>query len=82
MSEEPRVTKFEEAVAELDSVVRRIDSGELSLEEALAAFEAGVALVRTLTERLNEAESRIDALVRSSAGSLDRQQLHIEDDGA
>ena len=44
--------KFEHELKELETVVARIDSGELSLEESIGAFERGVALVRSLNQKL------------------------------
>ncbi len=69
-AETPGVKKFEEGVAELESLVRQLESGELPLEDALGAFEKGIGLVRELNERLNEAEARIEILTRSSNGQL------------
>ena len=64
------VKKFDEGMAELEAVVARLETGELPLEEALAAFEAGIALVRALNQRLSEAEARIELLGRDAQGAL------------
>lgn len=55
---------FEEALERLEAVVGRLEQGDLELEEALAAFEQGVALTRRCTARLEEAERRVEILVR------------------
>jgi exodeoxyribonuclease VII small subunit len=78
--EEPQVKKFEEGVAELEALVRKLESGELRLEDALSAFEQGIGLVRNLTERLNEAEARIEVLTRSAGGVLGTEPLAVEED--
>ena len=52
---EKKDKKFDQGMAELEAIVARLEAGELPLEEALAAFEAGVTLVRTLNQRLNDA---------------------------
>jgi len=62
--------KFEESLAELESVVDQIDSGELSLEDAITAFERGVGLVRTLNHQLDEIERRVEVLTRGASGEL------------
>ena len=62
--------KFEEALAELESLVQRLEKGELPLEESLAAFERGMALVRQLGDRLAQVEQRVEVLLRSDAGKL------------
>ncbi len=67
----PSLKSFEEALQTLDHLVRRLEAGELSLEESLASFEQGVGLVRQLNERLAEAEQRVELLTRTAAGQLE-----------
>jgi exodeoxyribonuclease VII small subunit len=62
--------RFEDELANLEAIVTRIDSGELSLEEAITAFERGVGLVRSLNQRLDEAEGRVELLMRGAGGAL------------
>jgi exodeoxyribonuclease VII small subunit len=62
--DEPR---FEDALERLEAIVDGLESGDLPLEEALARFEEGVGLTRTLGERLAQAERRIETLVREGA---------------
>ena len=69
---DPDSRKFEDELADLESIVGRIDSGELSLEESISAFERGVALVRSLNQRLDEVERRVEVLIRDSRGELKR----------
>lgn len=64
------VKKFDDGMAALETIVARLETGELPLEEALAAFEAGIALVRGLNQRLSEAEARIELLSRDAEGGL------------
>lgn len=54
---------FEKSLAELESLVQRMEQGELSLEESLKQFERGVALVRTCQQSLNDAEQRVKLLL-------------------
>ena len=61
---------FEQNLAELETLVRRLDGGELPLEEALAAFERGIGLVRRLHETLNQAEQRVEIITRDREGAL------------
>ena len=61
---------FAMRMAALERVVNDLESGELSLEDALRAFEDGIGLVRTLDAQLNEAERRIDVLTRTEGGKL------------
>ena len=62
--------RFEEGLAELEQIVQRLEKGELPLEDSLAAFERGIALVRSLSQRLAGVEQRVEALLRSDAGKL------------
>ena len=53
---------YEEARAELEDVVRRLESGGLSLEESLALWERGEALAKTCQQWLDGARARLDAV--------------------
>lgn len=75
----PMPAKFEDALAELEGVVRRLEQGELPLEDSLAAFERGIALVRLLSERLTQVEQRVEVLLRSEGGKLVVRPLDDED---
>ncbi len=66
---------FEEGMKSLEALVDGLESGELPLERALESFEKGVGLVRTLNERLNEAEKKIEILSRDAAGDLVTEEL-------
>lgn len=70
--------RFEDALHDLEETVRRLESGELSLEDALAAFERGVGLVRVLNEKLGEVEQRVEVLMRDSQGRLGTRPLDPE----
>ena len=61
---EDRALPFEEALEKLEGIVARLERGDLPLEEALGAFEEGVALTRQCAERLDSAERRIEVLVQ------------------
>jgi exodeoxyribonuclease VII small subunit len=62
--------RFEDALAELEGIVQRLEKGELPLEDSLAAFERGIALVRSLSQRLTEVEQRVEVLLKSEAGKF------------
>ncbi len=57
---------FEQALSELEEHVRRLDGGELELEESLTTFESGVKLIRECSELLDDAEQRITELTAGS----------------
>jgi exodeoxyribonuclease VII small subunit len=54
---------FEAALAELEKIVEKMESGEQSLEEALAAFQRGIELTRTCQQGLKEAEQLVEKLL-------------------
>jgi len=62
--------KFEEELKDLEEIVGKIDSGELTLEDSIGAFERGVALVRALNQKLDEIEKKVEVLSRNSQGDL------------
>ena len=62
--------RFETALEDLEQVVEQLDSGELSLEDSLAAFEKGVGLVKFCNDKLNEVEKKVELLVKDKEGKL------------
>ncbi len=56
---------FEGLMEELEGIVGRLERGELSLEESLSAFERGVGISRTASSMLDQAEARVELLVRA-----------------
>ena len=66
--------KFEDALSRLESIVEKLEGGELSLEESLEAFEEGIRLSRICSKRLEEAERKIEILTKGEDG-----QLQVED---
>jgi exodeoxyribonuclease VII small subunit len=69
---------FADGVATLEALVERLESGELTLEEALQAFERGVGLVRALDQKLTEVERRVEILSRADDGTLRLQPAKEE----
>jgi exodeoxyribonuclease VII small subunit len=62
------IRDFEAAIAELESIVKKLEDGDLSLEQSLALYERGVALSKFCHARLEDAERRIELL--SERGEL------------
>jgi len=61
---QPPAPDFEAALEELESLVARLEEGDLSLEDSLRCFERGVHLTRTCQRALKDAEQKVEALVR------------------
>jgi exodeoxyribonuclease VII small subunit len=75
---------FEQALRELESVVERLERGDLPLEEALRVFERGVDLTRQCQGALKSAQQRVDALMKRN-GELEPEPFSVSDtahDGA
>jgi len=58
----PKTDSFEDSLAELEALVDRMESGDLTLDESLQAFERGIALTRNCQQALQAAEQRVDIL--------------------
>jgi exodeoxyribonuclease VII small subunit len=59
---------FEDALARLEAIVRELEEADLPLERSLTVFEEGVRLSRLLHERLNEAERKVEVLMKNEDG--------------
>ncbi len=70
---------FEASLKELEKIVRGLEEGDLSLEESLKLFEDGVRLSRECQERLNQAERRIEVLLKDGDGNPALQAIQLED---
>ena len=68
---------FEDALRRLETIVERLESGDLPLEESLRLFEEGVGLTRLCAGRLDEAQRRIEMLTKTEDGL---KLLPFEDD--
>ncbi len=59
----PSERSFEEAVARLDEIVQRLETGNIALEESLNLFEEGIGLAKYCSARLDAAEGRLQVLM-------------------
>jgi exodeoxyribonuclease VII small subunit len=64
----PNPERFEDALKKLEEIVQRLERGELSLEDSLSCYEEGIRLSRLCHARLEEAERRIETLVKDARG--------------
>jgi exodeoxyribonuclease VII small subunit len=78
---------FEDALTKLESIVKELEEGELSLERSLERYEQGVRLARFCSGKLEEAEKRIEVLQttetgepkRDASGTLRTKPLDLEE---
>lgn len=68
---------FEQSLADLQALVERLENGELSLEDSLAAFEQGIALTRDCQGALAQAEQKVQVLLERD-GELTAQPFDVE----
>ncbi len=61
---------FEDALAELERIVRGLEGGQQKLEEAITAYERGAKLRQHCEAKLSEAEQRVQAIVSGADGSV------------
>ena len=61
---------FEEAMAELENIVRQLEGGKIKLEDAVTAYSRGMALRDRCEEKLNEAKLKIEQITVSADGSI------------
>ena len=66
MTEESSVAGLEKSLEELEALLKELESGELTLEDALAHFERGVKLTRQCQKALQEAEQKVEILLKKS----------------
>jgi len=78
--ETPKKPDFERSLTRLEEVVRRLESPQLSLDEAMKLFEEGVALSHECQKQLQEAEGRVEILLKKADGKLVAEPFDPERD--
>ena len=68
--ETPKKPDFEKSLARLEEVVRKLESPQLSLDEAMKLFEEGVGLSHDCQKQLEEAEGRVEILLKKADGKM------------
>jgi exodeoxyribonuclease VII small subunit len=81
-TEPPRRGDFEKSLARLEEVVKRLESPELSLDEAMRLFEEGVKLSRECQKQLEEAEGRVEILLKKADGKIAAEPFEPEDESS
>ena len=78
MSMEQKDLQFEQALERLEAVVKRLESGNATLDGALADYEEGIALVRLCNEQLDAAQLRVEAVRLTEQGAVTEPFLGSE----
>ena len=79
MSDEKKEVAFEVALKKLESLVESLEAGDLSLEQALKAYEEGVKMADICSKRLSEAERRVEVLMKTSPGKFKTMPFESEE---
>jgi exodeoxyribonuclease VII small subunit len=69
---------FEDALADLEDIVRRLEEGTGKLEDAIAAYERGVALQRHCESKLQEAQSRVERILLGRNGTAVAEPISFD----
>ncbi|MBC6903926.1 exodeoxyribonuclease VII small subunit [Saccharophagus sp. K07] len=80
MAAKKKAFDFERALGELEQVVTAMEAGNMPLEESLKAFEKGVRLTRECQQALQEAEQKVEVLLKSDEGIETKPFVDTEDD--
>jgi exodeoxyribonuclease VII small subunit len=78
---ELKVRDFESALKSLEEIVVQLETGDLTLDRALELFEEGVKISRFCSSKLDEAERKVEILVKAADGSLKEATFSEEPDG-
>lgn len=70
---------FEQALTELEKIVKQLENGNLSLERSLELFERGVKLARVCKEKLAAAELKVNKLIKEKEGEFTEEPFKEED---
>jgi len=70
--------KFEAALARLEELVKELEQGDLPLEQSLKLFEEGIKLSRICNRRLEDAERRVEILLKDETGNVVAQPFDEE----
>ena len=80
MEKKSKDLTFEKAIKELEEIARRLEEGELSLDESISQFEQGVHLARFCHEKLEEAERKIEILQKTDNGQVKKKPVRVKEE--
>lgn len=68
---------FEKAIEELEVIVKKLEKGELSLDDSIECFKRGVELTKYCNKRLDEAERSITMLIEDGTGNVIEKDMPV-----
>jgi exodeoxyribonuclease VII small subunit len=69
---------FEDALAELEQIVRRLEAGQVKLDEAILSYERGAQLKQHCENKLNEAQQRVDRITIGPDGAISAEPAKLD----
>jgi exodeoxyribonuclease VII small subunit len=80
--ETPKKGDFEKSLTRLEEVVKRLESTDLSLDDAMKLFEEGMKLSHECQKQLEEAEGRVEILLKKADGKIAAQPFEVPDENS
>ena len=74
--------RFEDTFRKLETIVNKMENGDLSLEDSMKLFEEGMRLSRLCSEKLNEIQKKVEILVKTEDGGITSQPFLQEEEPA
>ena len=74
--------RFEDTFRKLETIVNKMENGDLSLEDSMKLFEEGMRLSRLCSEKLNEIQKKVEILVKTEDGGITSQPFRQEEEPA
>ena len=71
---------FEDALQNLESLAEQIERGQIGLEESIKKYEEGMQLSQQLSQGLEQAQKRVDVLMKNAAGEMTTQPFNTDDE--
>lgn len=70
--------KFEETINKLEDIVRKLENGDVTLDESLSLFEQGIKLSKSCQKMLDNAEKKVSVLMINDDGEVEKQDFDTE----
>jgi len=77
-----KTPNFEKSLEELESMVTKLESGDLTLEQSLKTFEQGIKLTRSCQTALQDAEQKVEVLLKQEGGDLITKPFELDGNAA
>ncbi len=78
MSDGKKEIAFEDGMKKLETIVQNLENGDLSLEAALKAYEEGVQIAEICSRRLQDAEKKVEVLMKTTGGKFKTEPFNEE----